>query len=264
MTQIHPSAIVSSQARIAEDVVIGPFSCVSDDVVIESGCSIDSHVVIHSGCRIGHNNRFFSFCSIGADAQHLRQERSDNCRLIIGDANTFREHFTINKGFLSDDTATRVGSGNYFMAHSHFGHDAVIGDNNVIASDSQCAGHVVIGDYVSLGVGTMIHQYCHVGSYAMVKDGSVIIHDIPAFVSVSGDSAKARSINQVGMDRRGFSKEQIRNMKRAFRIYYLQGKSAQEAIEAIHQDCLAGMEVDTFIHSLSSSDRGTIDYQANR
>ena len=259
---IHPSAIISSNAKIADDVLIGPFSIVDDNVVIESGCIIDAHVRICKGTRIGKNNKIHSFCSVGETAQHLLRPSGEDCFLMIGESNTFREYCTLNKGLLSSDKATHIGSHNYVMSYTHFGHDSVVGDSNLIGNDTQCAGHVEIGDFAYLGSGTMIHQYCRIGNHSMLSAGSVVIHDVPAFTSVSGESARARSVNVVGMKRKNFDQTQISNIRKAFRIYYTQNRSPAEAIEVIRLQCTPGAEIDDFINSLSASERGSIRYKS--
>lgn len=260
---IHPSAIVSSNAQIADDVVIGAFSIVSEDVVIGSGCVIEAHVSICQGSRIGKNNHFHSFCSVGESAQHLLRPSGEDCLLIVGDNNTFREYCTLNKGLLSTDKTTRIGSHNYVMSNSHFGHDSVVGDHNVIGNGTQCAGHIIIGDHVYLECGTMIHQYCRIGNHALLGAASVVIHDVPSFTFVSGESAKARSINLIGMRRKGFDQKQIANVRRAFRVYYTQDRLPEDAVKEIRLQCTPGTEIDVFVDSLKLSERGNIQYRSS-
>lgn len=251
---IHPTAIIDPEARVADDADIGPYCVIGPNVIIGSGCVISPHVVIKGPTVIGARNRIFQFATIGEDCQDLKYN-GENTRLEIGDDNTFREGVTVHRGTVQDQSLTRIGNHNLFMAYSHVAHDCVIGDHCILANQATLGGHVTIGDHAILGGLAAVHQFCHVGTHAMCGGGSIITKDIAAFVMVNGNPARTHGINAEGLRRRGFSVEAINALRDAYKRVFRGKRTLQEAVTELQQDGTLP-EVDTFIDSLQSSLRG--------
>jgi len=254
---IHERAIVSGRARIHEEVSIGPYSIVGPDVEIGSGTRVESHVVLKGPCVIGRDNHIFQFASIGDDPQD-KKYAGEPTRLVIGDRNTIREYCTINRGTVQDAGVTRVGNDNWIMAYVHIAHDCVIGDQTIFANNSTLAGHVHIGDWAILGGFTAVHQYCHIGAHTLTGIYTSVTKDIPAYVLASGRPAVPRGINAEGLKRRGFSSNQITNLREAYRALYRQGLKLGEAVEILEQSARTQEEIVALLDSVRSSSRGLI------
>ena len=254
---IHERAIVSSRARVHEEVSIGPYSIVGPDVEIGPGTRVESHVVLKGPCVIGRDNHIFQFASIGDDPQD-KKYAGEPTRLVIGDRNTIREYCTINRGTVQDAGVTRVGNDNWIMAYVHIAHDCVIGDQTIFANNSTLAGHVHIGDWAILGGFTAVHQYCHIGTHTLTGIFTSVTKDIPAYVLASGRPAIPRGINAEGLKRRGFSSNQITNLREAYRALYRQGLKLGEAVEILEERARTQEEVVALLDSVRSSSRGLI------
>lgn len=252
---IHATAIVSDKAEIADNVEIGPYAVIGDDVKIGSGTVIGSHVVINGPTEIGEDNHIYQFASIGDDPQD-KKYAGEPTRLEIGDRNTIREFCTFSRGTVQDKGVTVLGNDNWIMAYVHVAHDCVIGSNTIMANNATLAGHVHIGDWVILGGFAGAHQFCKVGAHAFLGMYSGINRDVTAYTMVSGQPAVARGINSEGLKRRGFSAEQIRNIKNAYRITYRQGKRKEDAVEEIAALAAEQPELELFLESLRASERG--------
>jgi UDP-N-acetylglucosamine acyltransferase len=252
---IHPTAIVSDNAKIADDVEIGAYSLIGDGVEIGSGTRVDSHVVINGPTRIGQDNHIYQFASIGDDPQD-KKYAGEPTRLVIGDRNTIREFCTFSRGTSQDRGETIMGDDNWIMAYVHVAHDCVIGNNTIMANNTTLAGHVHVGDWVICGGFSGAHQFCRIGAHAFLGMYCGVNRDVAAYTMVSGQPAVARGINSEGLKRRGFSAEQIRNIKNAYRITFRQGKRKEEAIDEIAELAPTRPELDLFLDSLRSSERG--------
>jgi UDP-N-acetylglucosamine acyltransferase len=251
---IHPTAIVDPTAQLAADVHVGPWSVIGPEVEIGAGTVVGSHVVIEGPTRIGRNNRIFQFASVGAECQD-KKYRGEPTRLEIGDDNVIREHVTIHRGTIQDNSLTRIGDRNLLMVGVHVAHDCMIGSDNIFANTTGIAGHVHIGDGVILGGMTGVHQFCKIGSYAMTAGCSLVVKDIPAYVMVGGNPAAARSMNFEGMRRRGWSAEVIASLRQAYKLVFRQGLTLEQAIAQL-ESLPAGPELQRFIDSLRASERG--------
>jgi UDP-N-acetylglucosamine acyltransferase len=229
---IHPTAIVEPSARIAADVVVGPYSVIGPGVEIEANCRIGSHVVIGRGTRIGTGNRIFPFASLGQDPQD-KKYAGEATRLEIGRDNTIREYVTINRGTVQDAGVTHVGDDNWIMAYVHIAHDCRVGNHTVLANNATLAGHVHLGDYVTLGGFTLVHQFCHIGEHAFSAFGARINKDVPPFVTVCEGRARPRGLNSEGLKRRGFDEQRLRPLKEAYRLIYRCGLPLDTAIERL-------------------------------
>ncbi|PKM23131.1 MAG: acyl-[acyl-carrier-protein]--UDP-N-acetylglucosamine O-acyltransferase [Gammaproteobacteria bacterium HGW-Gammaproteobacteria-14] len=251
---IHPTAIIDSEARLAGNVSVGPYSVIGPGVEIGAGTEIASHVVVQGPTRIGCNNRIFQFASVGAECQD-KKYRNEPTRLEIGDGNVIREHVTIHRGTVQDNGLTRIGSRNLLMVGVHVAHDCMIGDDNIFANTTGIAGHVHIGNGVILGGMTGVHQFCKIGSYAMTAGCSLVVKDIPAYVMVGGNPAASRSMNFEGMRRRGWSAEVISSLRQAYKIVFRQGLTLEQALAQL-EAMVGGPELQCFIDSLRASERG--------
>ena len=252
---IHPTAIIDPKAELASDVEVGPYSVIGPGVEIGAGTVVGPHAVIKGPTRIGKGNRIFQFASVGEECQD-KKYKGEPTRLEIGDNNVIRECVTLHRGTVQDNGVTRIGNDNLFMAYVHIAHDCSIGNGCVFANNASAAGHVHIGDGVILGGFSGVHQFCTVGSYAMMSMYSAVNMDVPAFVMVQGYPAKARGMNVEGMKRRGYSRELITSLRAAYRTLYRTGLTLAEAIERL--DPLSGdsPEMKMFVDSVKSSERG--------
>ena len=254
---IHSTAIVSNKADLADDVAVGPYAIVGDDVEIASGTQIDSHVVINGPTKIGRDNHIYQFASIGDDPQD-KKYANEPTRLIIGDRNTIREFCTISRGTTQDRGETVVGDDNWIMAYVHIAHDCVVANKTIIANNTTLAGHVHIGDWVICGGFSGVHQFCRIGAHAFLGMYAAVNRDVPAYTMVSGQPATPRGINSEGLKRRDFPADQIRNIKNAYRLTFRRGKKLSEAIEEIAGLCEEQPELNLFLESLRSSERGLV------
>jgi UDP-N-acetylglucosamine acyltransferase len=254
---IDPRAVISPKAELAADVTVGPFSIIGPDVIIGPGTVVGPHVVINGPTRIGANNRIYQFASIG-DAPQDKKYAGEPTRLEIGDRNVFRESCTINRGTTHDKGVTTIGSDNLFMAYSHVAHDCVLGNNLVFANGATLGGHVEVGDWVILGGLSAVHQFCKIGAYAFIAGGAIVTRDVPNYVMVAGNPAEPSTINAVGLKRRGFTEEQIRNIRNAFRILYRSDLLLADAVARLQELGKTQPEVAAFVEFIGRSERSLI------
>jgi len=254
---IHATAIISDKAKIADGVEVGPYSVIGDHVEIGSGTTIDSHVVINGPTTIGNDNHIYQFASIGDDPQD-KKYRGEPTRLVVGDRNTIREFCTISRGTTQDTGVTVIGDDNWIMAYCHIAHDCVVGNQTILANNTTLAGHVHLGDWVICGGFSGVHQFCKVGAHAFLGMYAGANRDVPAYTLVSEQPAIPKGINSEGLKRRGFSTEQIRNIKNAYRLVYRKGLKLDEAIAQIEALVTAQPELLLFLESLRSSERGIV------
>lgn len=252
---IHPTAIIDSRARLDSTVEVGPYSIIGPDVEIGPGTKIGPHVVVKGPTKIGANNQIFQFASVGEDCQD-KKYNGEPTRLEIGDNNIIRESVTIHRGTVQDQSLTRIGNNNLLMVGVHVAHDCMIGSNNIFANTTGIAGHVHIGDGVILGGMTGVHQFCKIGSYAMTAGCSLIVKDIPAYVMVGGNPASAHGMNYEGMRRRGWSKEVINILRRAYKTVYREGLTLENALQQLDPLVAECPELAPFVDSLKASERG--------
>lgn len=254
---IHPTAIISDNARIDEDVDIGPYSVIGADVEIGSGTRIDSHVVINGPTKMGKDNHIYQFASIGDDPQD-KKYADEPTRLLIGDRNTIREFTTISRGTVQDVGDTILGDDNWIMAYVHIAHDCVIGNKTIMANNVTLAGHVHVDDWVIFAGFSGAHQFSRIGAHAFLGMYAGVNRDVPAYLMVAGQPAVPRGINSEGLKRRDFNAEQIRNIKNAYRLVYRKGLKLDEAINEVDELSKTQPELVIFLESLRSSERGII------
>ncbi|HEY0748816.1 MAG TPA: acyl-ACP--UDP-N-acetylglucosamine O-acyltransferase [Steroidobacteraceae bacterium] len=254
---IDSRAVVSPQADIAADVQIGPFTVIGADVTIGSGTWIGPHVVINGPTRIGINNKVYQFASLG-DAPQDKKYNGEPTRLEIGDRNVFRESVTVNRGTTHDKGVTQIGNDNLLMAYSHVAHDCRLGDQIVMANCATLGGHVEIGDWATLGGLSAVHQHTKVGAYCFIAHNAAVTRDVPPYVMAVGRPAVPHSVNAVGLQRRGFSPEQILNIRRAYRMLYRSGLKLKAAIEALESVSATQPEIAPFVEFIKRSSRSIV------
>ena len=254
---IHTTAVIADGARLAEDVEVGPYAVIDAQVEIAAGCRIGAHSVITGRTRIGENTRIFQFASIGEEPQDKKYQGEDSA-LIIGRNNTIREYVTINRGTGDGGGTTRLGDNNWLMAYAHIAHDCQVGSHCVLANGATLAGHVTVGDHVTFAGFSGSHQFCRIGSHAFLGMYGGVNQDVPAYVMVSGQPPRPRSVNTEGLKRRGFSEEQIREIKLAYKILYRQGYSQQDALDEIRKRSLEQPVLKLMIDSIEAGTRGLL------
>jgi UDP-N-acetylglucosamine acyltransferase len=252
---IHRTAIVADSAVIAEDVDIGPYAVIGEQVEIGGGTRIGSHVVVSGPTRIGRDNRIYQFASIGDDPQD-KKYAGEVTRLTIGDRNTIRECCTVSRGTVQDQGETVIGDDNWIMAYVHIAHDCRIGNQTVFANNATLGGHVHVGDYVIFAGFSGAHQFCRIGAHSFLGMYSGTNRDVPAYMMMAGQPAAPRGINSEGLKRRGFTPEQIRNIRNAYRIVFRKGLKLEAAIAEIETLATSQPELRIFLESLVASERG--------
>lgn len=231
MSLIHPSAVIEDGAIIGTNVSVGPFAYIGAQVKIGDNTSVASHVVIEGKTTIGKNNRIFPHAAVGTIPQDLKFNGED-VELIIGDNNTIREFTLLNPGTEGGGSITKIGNGNLLMGYVHLGHDVIIGDNCILANGATLAGHVELGNHVVIGGLTPIHQFVHIGDYAMVGGASALSQDIPPFCLAEGNRAVLRGLNLTGL-RRGMERDEINEVKSAYKALFEEGNPLQDVAEEL-------------------------------
>lgn len=254
---IHPQAIIEPGAKLGKNVQVGPWTYIGNDVEIGDDCVIHSHVVIKGPNKIGKGNVFFQFGSIGEECQD-KKYAGEPTRLEIGDNNVFRESCTIHRGTIQDESLTKIGSENLFMAYAHVAHDCVIGDRCIFANSATLAGHVHVGDWTIMGGMSAAHQFVHIGSHSFIAGGTIALKDVPPYVMASGSTASPFGLNSEGLKRRGFTKETILQIRRAYKEVYRKGQTLAEAAIALESLAEGHPEVVDFLAFIQNSSRGII------
>ncbi len=252
----QPLAYVHPDAKIASNVVIEPFVTIDKNVEIGEGTIIGSNVTILEGTRIGKNCRIFPGAVIGAIPQDLKF-KGEVTTAEIGDNTTIRECVTINRG-TSAKGKTVVGSNCLIMAYCHVAHDTIVGNNVIMSNSVQLAGEVVIDDFAIIGGGALVHQFCHIGSHVMVQGGALINKDIPPYVKAGRNPISYAGINSIGLRRRNFSNEAIRDIQDIYRYLYLSGLNNSDAIERIEAELPATKERDEILLFIKGSQKGIL------
>jgi UDP-N-acetylglucosamine acyltransferase len=219
MPHIHPTAIVAPGAKLADDVVIGPYCIVGAGVVLGAGVSLKSHIVVDGRTRIGAGTRIFPFASIGLEPQDLKYA-GEASSLEIGRNNTIREHVTINPGTAGGGMVTRIGDNCLLMAGAHVAHDCQLGDHVILVNHATLGGHVVVEDYAILGGLSAVHQFVRIGRHAMIGGMSGVERDVIPYGQVMGERARLTGLNIIGMQRRGFSREDIQGLRNAYQCLF--------------------------------------------
>ena len=254
---IHESAIISKKAEIPSDIQIGVNCIIGDNVKIGKKCILHDNVRIVGNTSIGNGNIFFSNSVIGEVPQDKKYSGEETF-LIIGDNNTFREFVTINSGTLTGGGKTVIGSENWIMAYVHIAHDCKVGNNTIFANNTTLGGHVEVGDNVIFGGFSGAHQFCKIGAHSFLGMYSGVARDLPPYVIVMGQPAEPRGINLEGLKRRDFSKDQIRNIKSAYKALYMSDLRLEEAIKAIQDLGDINGELNILVDFLNNTTRGIV------
>ncbi len=252
---VHPTAIVHPNAKIGNDVKIGPYCMIGENVVLGDGCELVSNVVIDGHTTIGKNNRFFHSAVIGTEPQDLKFKQSDPTRLIIGDNNTFREFTTINKSATLEEPVT-IDNGCLLMAYVHVAHNCHIGSNVIIANAVNLAGHITIQDFVTVGGMTAVHQFVQIGAYAFVGGKSGVKMDVPPYTRGEDMPYRLSGLNTVGLQRKGFTTEQINAIKDVYDLFFRTGLNRGDALEKALEIENPTPEQKLFIEFAQNSNRG--------
>ena len=257
MPGTHPTAIVAADARLAPGVVIGAYAVIGADVTIGEGTVVGPHVVIAARTSIGRNNRIFQFASVGEIAQDRKYDGQPT-RTVIGDDNVIREFVTIHAGTALDRGETRIGNGNWLLAYSHVAHDCVVGNGTTFSNNAQLAGHVVVEDFASLGGFVGVHQFCRIGAHAFIAAGSIVLQDVPPYVTVAGYPAKPHGTNSEGLRRHGFATDDVVAIKRAYKTLYRSELSLAAARTRIAADAKSATVLAPLAAFLETAGRGIV------
>lgn len=251
---VHPQAIVSEGATLEDGVSIGPYAVVGEHVKIRRDTVIDSFAQVLRFTTVGARCHIFPYAVVGNIPQDLKY-RGERSYLEIGDNNLIREFVTINPG-TQKDSKTTIGNNNLIMAYSHIAHDCIIGDNNILANGATLAGYVEIEDKVVVGGLVAVHQFCRIGSYAIIGGCSKVVQDVPPYSMCDGHPAKIHGLNIVGLRKGGFSREAIACLKKAFKILFFQNHTFDRACKIVKREFPRSPEVNRLIAFISSSKRG--------
>lgn len=252
--RIHPTAVVAAGAELGDGVVIDAYAVIGPQVRLGAHCWVGPHAVIEGDTSLGARNRVFQFASVGGIPQDLKF-RGEPSRVEIGNDNQIREHVTINRGTTGGGMVTRVGDGCLFMTQSHVPHDAIIGNNVVLANGVALGGHVRVDDYAIVGGLAGVHQFVHVGESSLCAAGAMVSQDVPPFCMVAGDRARLHGLNLVGLQRRGFSDDTIRALKRAYRTLF-SATPRRQAEEAARVEAAGCPEVERLLTFVRDAERG--------
>lgn len=252
----HPTAIVHPQARIAPTVVIGPYSVIGEGVEIGDDTQVQSHVVIEGPATIGRRNRIFPWAAVGLPPQDLKYA-GEPTRLEIGDDNVIREFITLHRGTVGGAGVTRIGSHNLLMAYVHIAHDCRIGSHVIMANGASLAGHVEIQDHATVGAFCLVHQFCRIGAYSFLGSSTLVNRDIlPYSKSTAPRSVEVLGANRIGLERRGLTADDLRELEKAFRLLTRSKLNTTQALEAIEAAGFRSEHVRTLVEFIKISERG--------
>lgn len=254
-TKIHPTAIIETGAQLADEVEVGAYAFVGAGVTLGPRTRLHHHASVEGNTVLGEACEVFPFACIGGKTQDLKY-RGGNPGVRVGDRNVFREYVTVHSG-TKDGELTTMGSDNTILAYCHIAHDCVVGSRVIMSNYSGFAGHVIVGDHVIVGAYGGAHQFCRIGSHAMLAAHAKLVQDLPPFLIADGGPATIRAFNKVGLERNGYSAEQIDRVKQIFRTLYRDGLNRTQALEklAAHKDA-ASAEFQAILEFAKSSERG--------
>lgn len=256
--EIHPQAVVAASAKLGPGVKVGAFAIVGEEAELGEGCVLHPHASVCGPAKYGSKNVFHSFCAIGGDPQDytFRGERTE---LKVGDGNIFREYVTVSRGTVKGGGITRIGNDNFFLAYSHVGHDDQIGNQTLFVNGATLAGHVAVEDFATIGSFSVVHQFCRVGRYAYVGACTVIVQDVPPFSRVVTErETKSFGPNTIGLERKGFSKERVQTLQRAFRLLNRSKMNTTQALAEIKTKLGSSEDVQELIRFIEGAERGIV------
>ena len=258
---IHPTAIIAAGAVIPDSCTVGPYCTVGPNVVLGENCELVSHVVLDGHTTFGSGNRVFSFACVGIAPQDLKY-KGEPTQVVLGDNNDIREYVTISRGTVGGGGVTRVGNGCLIMAYTHIGHDSSIGNECILANSATLAGHVTVEDYASVGALCPVHQFCRIGRYAYIGGGTTITQDVLPYSLTSIErNNHAYGLNKVGLERRGFTPEQLKQLRAAYRTLLASKLNTSDALASIRESLAAQPDAEHVAYLanfIASSERGII------
>jgi len=252
---IHETAVISSDARLHPGVKVGAYTIIGAEVEIGEDCDIGHHVVLAGPLKLGKANRIFPFASLGLEPQD-KKFRGERSWLEIGDGNTIREYVTINRGTAVGGGVTRLGHHNWIMDYCHVAHDCLVGDQVTMSNGATLGGHVMVRDYANLGGLTGIHQFCRIGEYAIIGGHSMVAQDVVPFAMVAGNRAKLAGVNYIGLDRNGFSAEEVDRINQAYKIFFKSGLTKDDALVKLNEEYPESRHIRMLIDFIRTSERG--------
>lgn len=257
MNNIHPTAIIDDTAAIDDTAIIGAYCIIGKNVKIGAHTVLKSHVIVGDNTTIGQHNEIYQFASVGEVPQDLKFAGEETF-LEIGDYNRIRESCTLHRGTKDGGGLTKIGNHNLFMVNTHIAHDCMVGDYNILANNVGVAGHAHIGNHIIIGGQSGIHQFCHIDDYSMIGGGSIIVKDVAAFVTISGNPAQTHGINKEGMRRKGWSAQTIQNLDKAYRIAFRSSLLKDEVLIKLDKLLSDEPKIALLIQSIQKSKRGLI------
>ncbi|MBU2644178.1 acyl-ACP--UDP-N-acetylglucosamine O-acyltransferase [bacterium] len=252
---IHPTAIVEAGAKLHGSVEVGAYSIIGSDVEIGADCSIAHHVVIEGPAKIGAGCRVFPFASLGLEPQDKKYRGERSC-LEIGSNNVIREYVTINRGTEIGGGITRLGDNGWIMAYCHIAHDCIVGNHVTMSNGVTLGGHVIVKDHANLGGLTGVHQFCRIGEYSLTGGQSMISQDVVPFAIAAGNRAKLAGINYIGLDRQGFTAEEIDIINQAYKIFFKSGLTRDDALIRLKEEFPESNHIRMFMDFIQTSERG--------
>jgi UDP-N-acetylglucosamine acyltransferase len=256
--QIHPHAVVAPGAKIAAGAEVGAFAVIGAEVELGEGCIVRPHAVVQGPSKFGRGNIFHPFSCVGGDPQDFTFS-GERTNLVAGDANIFREYVTVSRGTAKGGGTTTLGSGNLFLAYSHIGHDCQVGNHTLFVNGATLAGHVVVQDFATIGAFSPVHQFCRIGRYAYIGASTVITQDVPPFSKIVTErETKSFGINAIGLERKGFSEERLKALKKAYRLLLRSKMNTSQALVKMRElvnDSADVLELVTFIEA---AERGIV------
>jgi UDP-N-acetylglucosamine acyltransferase len=255
---IHPTALVEAGAIVPESAKVGPYCTVGPDVVLGEGCELVSHVVLDGRTTLGAGARVYSFAAVGVAPQDLKYE-GEPTQVLIGEKTIIREYVTISRGTAGGGGVTRVGANCLIMAYTHIGHDSSIGNHCILANGATLAGHVIVEDYATVGALCPIHQFCRIGRHAFVGGGTTITQDVlPYSLTSAKRETHAYGLNRVGLERRGFTREQLRALQHAYRMLLASKRNTTQALEVMRVEASVSEDVQYLCRFIETSERGVL------
>lgn len=256
--EIHAQAVVAADAKLAAGVKVGAYAVVGEGVELGEGCVLHEHAMVSGPAKYGRNNVFYPFCAVGGDPQDytFRGERTE---LVVGDGNIFREYVTVSRGTVKGGGITRIGNENFFLAYSHVGHDDQVGSQTLFVNGATLAGHVAVEDFATIGSFSVVHQFCRVGRYSYVGACTVIVQDVPPFSRVVTErETKSFGANTIGLERKGFSKERLQQLDRAFRLLSRSKLNTTQAVAEMRAKLGGSEDVQELIRFIEEAKRGIV------
>lgn len=254
-TNIHTTAIIERGAELDEDVTVGPYAYIGANVRVSRGTTIMHHATVDGATVLGEDNEIHPYAYVGGKTHDLKY-RGGVMRLQIGSRNVFREFTTVHCA-TSEDQITLIGDDNVVLSYSHIAHECMIGSHLIMSSHAALGGHVTVGDHVNIGWGAGIHQFCRLGDYSMAGAASKVVQDVPPYMISDGSPAAARMVNKVGLERAGFSNDEIQLARRVFKVFYKEGLNRSQAIQKLRStEDLSNVIVKNFTDFVMASERG--------